>query len=201
MEFWLSKNAGDQQVSQGLTVCCVLQFLHQTSWRRETQATRDYNMNEAVTRDFSYTWVFWTDFFCGIIFFCLFNCRTKQVLLTMLILILIILKNYFHLLSLCKSHKCFFVLTWHWNSMSEILKVRKEGQTGMNISHSTLFHPLVRMCYDIIFNYTITYSFSPRRPLAYRVNNSYPTFLFILFTMWFSLRPYLCYIIQNLEWL
>lgn len=69
----------------------------------------------------------------------------------------------------------------------------------MNISHSTLFHPPVHMCYDIIFNYTITYSFSPRRPLAYRVNNSYPTFLFILFTMWFSLRLYLCYIIQNLD--
>lgn len=57
------------------------------------------------------------------------------------------------------------------------------------------------MCYDIIFNYTITYSFSPRRPLAYRMNNSYPTFLLILFTLWFTLRPCLCYFIQNPDWL
>lgn len=71
----------------------------------------------------------------------------------------------------------------------------------MNISCSNLFHSLVQMCYDIIFSYTITYSFSPRRPLTFIVHNNYPTFLFILFTMWFSLKPYLCYIIQNLDWL
>lgn len=81
------------------------------------------------------------------------------------------------------------------------VEVRKGGQSEMNISQSTLFHPPVHVCCDIIFNYTITQSFSPRKPLAYKVNSGYPMFLFILFTMWFSLRPYWCYIIQNLDWL
>lgn len=70
---------------------------------------------------------------------------------------------------------------------------------GTNISCLILFHLPIHMCYDIIFNYTITHSFSPMKPLAYRVHNSYPTFLFVLFTMWFSLRSYLCYNIQNLN--
>lgn len=69
----------------------------------------------------------------------------------------------------------------------------------MNISRLTLFHSLVHMSSDIAFNYTITYSLSHRSPVAFRVKNSYLTFLFILFTMWFSLRPYLHYIIQNLD--
>lgn len=78
-------------------------------------------------------------------------------------------------------------------------KVGKEGQMGMHVSCLILFYPPVHMCYDIIFNYTITHRFSPVRPLTYRVHNSYPTSLFILFAMWFSLRSYLCYTIQNLN--